>query len=217
MFSATDSFEIQELCYGTLENACLPIHNTDIAASMLIVLNGTACLTRFHRPCTGLMHYKPKFLLITNWFTDMLKHFPRQTCDTLNCYIQAILTDPEITANRDLMNRYLDVCAEYDAAMVRICGQSIGGFLEDLALSKEVNHRSNCVELIQRILLMDTRCEWEIFRSELPKIPREIALLRILIQKFYDSNNAVAMKAINAFIKITSDGNKMCKNLISVS
>lgn len=215
--SPSDSFEIQELCYGTLENACLPIHNTDITASMLIILNGTACLTRFHRPCNGMAQYKPKFTLITDWFIDMLKHFPKQTCDTLECYIKAILTDPDITLNRDLMIRFLDICAEYDAAMVRICGQSIGGFLEELALSKESTHRTNCVELIHRMLIRDTRCEWEIFRSELPKIPREIALLKILVQKFYDSNNVVAMKAINAFMKITGEGNLMCKSIISVS
>lgn len=217
LFLSIDSFEIQELCYLTLENACLPIHNTDVAASMLLILNGTVCLTRFHRPCPGLSHMKPKFALITDWFIDMLKHFPKQACDTLTCYIKAILTDPDITANRDLMNRYLDICAEYDAAMVRICGQSIDEFMAELALSKETNHRSNCVELIHRMLLMNTRCGWEIFRSELPKIPREIALLKILVQKIYDSNNMVAMKAINAFMKITSDGNDVCRNVITVS
>lgn len=210
-----DSFEIQELCYTTLENSCLPIHNTDITASLAIVLNGTACLTRFHRPCAGSSS-KPKYPLITEWFIDMLKHYPRQTSDTLNCYIKAILTDSDITANKDLLSRYLDICAQYDAAMVRICGQSICGFLEQLALSKESSHRSNCVELISRMLVMNTKCDWELFRSELPKIPREISLLKILLQKIYDSNNVVAMKAINAFLKVVNDGNLLCKEIIRV-
>lgn len=212
----SDSFEIQELCYTTLENTCLPIHNTDITASLAIVLNGTACLTRFHRPCAGT-HFKPKYPLITDWFIDMLKHYPPQTSDILNCYIQAILTDSDITGNRDLLIRYLDICAQYDAAMVRICGQSICEFLKQLAMSKESQHRCNCVELIGRMLLMDTSCDWELFRSELPKIPREILLLRILVQKFYDSNNVVAMKAMNAFIKIANDGNVISKAIISVN
>lgn len=210
-----DSFEIQELCYTTLENSCLPIHNTDITASLAIILNGTACLTRFHRPCAGLS-LKPKYALITDWFIDMLKHYPRQTGDTLNCYIQAILTDSDITANKDLLSRYLDICAQYDAAMVRICGQSICGFLQQLALSKESSHRTNCVELINRMLMMNTTCDWELFRSELPKIPREIHLLRILLQKFYDSNNVVAMKAVNAFLKVAADGNSLCKEILRV-
>lgn len=211
-----DSFEIQELCYTTLENTCLPIHNTDITASLAIVLNGTACLTRFNRPCSG-SHLKPKYPLITDWFIDMLKHYPRQTSSTLNCYIQAILTDSDITTNKDLLSRYLDICAHYDAAMVRICGQSICSFLQQLALSKESSHRTNCVELISRMLMMNTSCDWELFRSELPKIPREIDLLRILIQKVYDSNNVVAMKAINAFMKVVGDGNLLCKEIIKVS
>lgn len=146
----------------------------------------------------------------------MLKHYPSQTGDTLNCYIQAILTDSEITTNKDLMSRYLDICAQYDAAMVRICGQSICGFLQQLALSKESTHRTNCVELISRMLMMNTTCDWELFRSELPKIPREINLLRILLQKLYDSNNVVAQKAINAFLKVAADGNKLCKQIIQV-
>lgn len=182
---------------------------------MAIVLNGTACLTRFHRPCAG-SGLKPKYALITDWFIDMLKHYPSQTGDTLNCYIQAILTDSEITTNKDLMSRYLDICAQYDAAMVRICGQSICGFLQQLALSKESTHRTNCVELISRMLMMNTTCDWELFRSELPKIPREINLLRILLQKLYDSNNVVAQKAINAFLKVAADGNKLCKEIIQV-
>lgn len=198
-----------------MENSCLPIHNTDITASLAIVLNGTACLTRFHRPCAG-SSLKPKYPLITEWFIDMLKHYPRQTSDTLNCYIKAILTDSDITANKDLLSRYLDICAQYDAAMVRICGQSICGFLEQLALSKESSHRTNCVELISRMLVMNTKCDWELFRSELPKIPREISLLKILLQKIYDSNNVVAMKAINAFLKVVNDGNLLCKEIIRV-
>lgn len=214
MFS-TDSFEIQELCYTTLENTCLPIHNTDITASLAMVLNGTACLTRFNRPCAG-SSLRPKYPLITDWFIDMLKHYPRQTGDTLNCYIQAILTDSDITTNKDLLSRYLDICAQYDAAMVRICGQSICDFLQQLSLSKESSHRTNCVELISRMLMMNTRCDWELFRSELPKIPREINLLRILLQKIYDSNNVVAMKAINAFLKVATDGNLLCKEIIRV-
>lgn len=215
-FCFLDSFQIQELCYTTLENTCLPIHNTDITASLAIVLNGTACLTRFYKPCAG-SHLTSKYKLITDWFVEMLRHYPEQTSATLNCYIQAILTDSDITCNRDLLNRYFDICAQYDAEMVRICGQSICEFLKQLAQSKEPQHRGNCVELIGRMLARNTRCDWELFRSELPKIPREIHLLKILLQKIYDSNNAVAMKAMNAFLKIVKDGNVICKAVISVN
>lgn len=194
----------------------MPIHNTDITASMAIVLNGTACLTRFQRPCSGSA-LKPKYALITDWFIDMLSHYPRQTGDTLNRYIQAILTDSDITTNKDLLSRYLDICAQYDAAMVRICGQSICGFLQQLAFSKESSHRTNCVELISRMLMMNTRCGWVLFRAELPKIPREINLLRTLLQKIYDTNNVVAMKAINAFLKVAADGNILCKEILHVN
>lgn len=120
----------------------------------------------------------------------------------------------------DLLSRYLDICAQYDAAMVRICGESISNFLQQLAMSKESQHRVNCVELISRMLQLNSTCDWEIFRSELPremKIPREITLLKILLQKAYDSNNVVSLKAINAFLKVASDGNVVCKDIFWVS
>lgn len=184
---------------------------------MALVLNGTARLTRFSRPCSGGAGIKQSYPLITDWFIDMLRRYPPQTCQTLNCYIQAILTDPDLTDSRDTLIRCLDICAQYDAAMVRICGESIDEFLGTLATSKEPQHRCNCVELIGRMLLLNTKCDWTLFRSELPKIPREIKLMRILIQKFYDLNNVVAQKALGAFIKIVSDGNEVCKELIKVS
>lgn len=184
---------------------------------MAFVLNGTARLTKYTRPCTGGgTGMKQTYPLITDWFMDMLKRYPRQTCDTLNCYIQAILTDSDLTDTRDALIRCLDICAEYDAAMVRVCGESIDEFLEKLALSKESQHRCNCVELIGRMLMMNTKCDWKLFRSELPKTPREIKLIKILVQKFYDLNNVVAQKAMNSFIKIASEGSEMCKEIIKV-
>lgn len=214
--SFADSFQIQEQCYNMLDHVCLPIHGSEITPSLMMILNGSACLTRFTRPCAGTT-LKPKYALITDWFIEMLKHLPRQTCATLTCYIQAILTDTDVTGNKDLLSRYLDICAQYDAAMVRICGESTADFLEQLSSSKESQHRTNCVELISRMLVLDTKCNWEIFRSELPKIPREIKLIRILLQKTYDANNVVSMKAINAFLKIVHDGNATCKEILTVN
>lgn len=207
---------MQELCYGILENVCLPIHGSDITSSLSMVLNGTSVLTRFHRPCSGSMSSKPKYPLITDWFIEMLHHYPRQTCEVLNCYIQTILTDTDLAVNRETLSRYLDICAQYDAAMVRICGESTVDFLEQLALSKESQHRVNCVEMISRMLVMNTQCNWKIFRSELPKTPREIQLLRILIQKTYDANNVASLKGINAFLKVNNDGSELSKEILMV-
>lgn len=185
---------------------------------MALVLNGTARLTKYTKPCTGGgTGMKQTYPLITDWFIEMLKRYPRQTCKTLNCYIHAILTNSDLTENRDDLIRCLDICAQYDAAMVRVCGESIDEFLEKLALSKESQHRCNGVELIGRMLMMNTKCEWKLFRSELPKTPREIKLMKMLLQKFYDLNNIVSQKAMNAFIKIANDGSEMSKEIIKVN
>lgn len=208
---------MQELCYGILENVCLPIHGSEITASLSMVLNGTSILTRFHRPCSGSLAMKPKYSLITDWFIEMLHHYPRQTCEVLNCYIQTILSDTDLVSNRELLARYLDICAQYDSAMVRVCGESSAEYLEQLALSKESLHRVNCVEMIGRMLVLNTQCDWKIFRSELPKTPREIKLLRILSQKTYDANNVVALKGINAFLKVAHDGSTLAKEILKVT
>lgn len=211
-----DSYQIQELCYSMLEHVCLPVHATDITDSLTLVLDGTACLNKFHRPCTGAGGFKPKYSLISDWFIEMLQHYPRQTSQILTCYIKAILSDADLNTNKDLRMRYLDNCAQYDAAMVRICGESIADFVEELSYSKESQHRVNCVELIGRMLLIDSQCNWELFRDQLSKIPREIKLIRILLQKVYDQNNVVSLKGINTFLRVTAEGNKQCKELIQV-
>lgn len=146
----------------------------------------------------------------------MLKDYPRQVSKTLQCYIKTILSSDEAMGDKELQAKYLDHCAQYDAAMVRVCGQSIVEYIEQVSYSKESQHRLNCIELVGRMLAIDATCNWDLYRHELSKIPREIGLLRILLQKIYDQNNVVSLRGINAFLKITNDGNKMTKEIIQV-
>lgn len=155
--------------------------------------------------------------MISDWFLEMLKHYPRQMTTTLKNYIQAVLSDAELNANKELQAKYLDNCAQYDAAMVRVCGESMADYVEQVSYSKDSQHRLNCIELIARMLIIDAECNWELFRYELSTIPREIKLLRILLQKVYDQNNVVSLKGINAFLRATTEGNKRCKEIIQVS
>lgn len=214
MLLFTDAVEIHELCYDVLEHCCLPVHNIDISKSLELVLNGTARLHRFNRPCNG--GGVCKFKSITEWFIEMLKHYPRQVSKTLQCYIKAVLSSDELMGDKELQAKYLDHCAQYDAAMMRICGESIVDYIEQVSYSKESQLRLNCIELISRMLTIDATCNWELYRHELSKIPREIKLLRILLQKVYDQNNVVALKGINGFLRATVDGNAMCKEIIQV-
>lgn len=180
------------------------------------MLNGTGRLHRNNNiKCYG--SYNIKYKSIADWFIDMLKHYPRQVSKTLQCYIKAILSSDEVMDDKDLQAKYLDHCAQYDAAMVRVCGESIVDYVEQVSYSKDSQHRLNCIELIGRMLAIDATCNWELYRYELSKIPREIKLLRILLQKVYDQNNVVSLRGINAFLKITNDGNKMTKEIIQVS
>lgn len=201
-----------------LEHACLPLHGSDIFTSLALVLNGTACLHKFTKPCgSGTNAIKTKYNMISDWFLEMLKHYPRQMTTTLKNYIQAVLSDAELNANKELQAKYLDNCAQYDAAMVRVCGESMADYVENVSYSKESQHRLNYIELITRMLIIDAECNWELFRYELSTIPMEIKLIRILLQKVYDQNNVVSLKGINAFLRVTTEGNKRCKEIIQVS
>lgn len=182
---------------------------------MQLVLDGTARLHKYSRPCSG--GYKCKFGNISEWFIDMLRHYPRQMGKTLKNYIKAVLTDANLNADKDLQAKYLDNCAQYDSALIRICGSSVANFIERVSFSKETQHRVNCIDLLGRILVIDTKCEWEIFRDRLSPIPREIKLIRILLQKTYDQNNVVELKAINTFLKITVEGSQKCKEILAVN
>lgn len=181
---------------------------------MKLVLNGTA---RLHRFKASGANSNVKFKGITDWFIEMLKHYPRQMCKTLQCYIKAVLSDAELMGDKELQAKYLDNCAQYDAAMVRICGESIADYVEQVSHSKDSQHRVNAIELISRMLAIDATCNWELFRHELSRIPREIKLIRILLQKIYDQNNVVSLKGVNAFLKVVADGNKQSKEIIQVN
>lgn len=211
-----DACQIQDLCYAVLEHVCLPLHGSDMTVSLKLVLNGTAHLHKFNRPISNSTNIKMRFNSISDWFVDMLKHYPRQMSKTLQCYIKAVLSDDELNLDKDLQVKFFDNCAQYDSAMIRVCGESLSDYVEQVSYSKETQHRLNCIELIGRVLAINSRCDWELFRDELSTIPREIKLLRILLQKLYDQNNVVSLKAINTFLKIVADGNILSKEIIQV-
>lgn len=217
LFCSIDSCQIQELCYAVLEHVCLPLHGSDMTVSLNLVLNGTAHLHKFSKAISNSTSVKLRFNSISEWFIDMLKHYPRQMSKTLQCYIKAVLTDDELNLEKDVQVKFFDYCAQYDAALIRICGESLTDYVEQVSYSKETQHRLNCIELIGRVLVINSKCDWELFRHELSTTPREIKLLRILLQKLYDQNNVVSLKAINIFLKITTDGNIVSKEIIEVS
>lgn len=220
-----DSYQLYEQCYPVLDKMCQPIQG-DVQQSLSSIVNVTARLNKYNanlvstfRQSLSSTSSKPKYETISSWFIEMLEKFPNQTSEVLTRYIKAILTNTNLSAvgGPDQLARNLNLCAKYDSAMYVKCNKSCSTFLRDeLSRSRETIHRVNCVEIIGRILTINSVCEWQVFRDEVAKVPREIQLLQMLFEKFTDINNNVKIKSVNMFLKLTTSGNVEIKKILKV-
>lgn len=108
----------------------------------------------------------------------------------------------------------LDIACRYDSAMFSQCNMSIVEFLEQATMSDDNQHRINAVDLLGRILLVDSRNNWSLFADEVSKVPREIKVLKLLFQKTMDTHNTVKLKALGGIQKAFLSGNKLTKQIL---
>ncbi|XP_037051958.1 uncharacterized protein LOC119085627 isoform X2 [Bradysia coprophila] len=196
---------IDEKCLRVLENLIQPLQG-DVEANLMLILNGTISLNKFHRLSSG------KIDSIVNWFISLLDKYPNQTCLVLTTYIKHILTLPALSGDSADRLRNIDLCVQYDSAMYTKCNQSIIDYLKELATSTDVYDRESCVEMVGKMLLMDSLpASWS---SSSDTIPREIDLFSMLVTKLLDSSNSIKVKAVNLFIKVTQSGNAMSKKIL---
>lgn len=162
-------------------------------------------------------HTRPTFTTINDWFIAMLTQCSKDTTQVLTLFVHAILTKPSLSpGGTDALLANIDICVLYDSAMYRKCNESITPFLQDLACSAEAVQRTHSVEFVSRALLVDSVCDW-MQPATLDKIPREIAMVRILMEKMLDVNNTVKIKAMNGFLRVATSGNLVCKKIFQVS
>lgn len=145
---------------------------------------------------------------VVEFFFYMLNQFSAETSTVLTRFIQATLTNPDTSLPNDDFNLQLDIGVQYEAEMFKKCNTSMVPWLEQLANSKEIIHRSNAAEFLGKMLLVDSAVEWTLFEHEVSSIPREIQILKILFEKIIDVNNGVKQKALNSLIKAFNSGNK---------
>lgn len=192
---------------------CLPVQGK-IENSLMLILNGTGFLNKYykkmHSTTTGSLNS------VSCWFIQMLDKFPSQTSNVLTTFVKAILTDSDLSTGEQLPIN-LDICVRYESAMFSMCNVSLMDFLCELSCSRETCHRLNCVEMIGKLLLVNSDCNWKVFRDEVSGVAREIQMLKILSEKFIDINNNVKIKAINVFLRAAASGNKRTKQILKVS
>lgn len=213
-----DLLQLYVKSFIVLENLCLPIQG-EIEQNLMLILNGTGFLNKYSpKDKTRTAGESSKKILksISCWFIEMLDKFPNQTANVLTQFVEAILTDSNLS-NGDLsLQINLDICVQYDIAMFSVCNVSSMNFLCKLSCSREISHRLNCVEIIGKLLLVNSTCNWKVFRNELSGTVREIKMLKILSEKLLDINNNVKIKAINAFLRAAAVGNTNTKTILKV-
>lgn len=201
---------IDEKCLRVLENLIQPLQG-DVEANLMLILNGTISLNKFHKiSSVGTQ----KIDSIVHWFISLLDKYPSQTCLVLSSFIKHILTLKALSGDTTDRLRNIDICVQYDSAMYTKCNQSVVEYLKELASSSDLYDRESCVEMVGKMLCVDSLpCSWSTLSET---IPREIDLFGLLVTKLLDSNNSVKVRAVNLFMKVTQSGNAMSKKILQV-
>ncbi|KAJ6641333.1 Condensin-2 complex subunit D3 [Pseudolycoriella hygida] len=201
---------VVEKCLRVLESLIQPLQG-DIKANLLLILNGTISLNRRHKLDASSMGTSSEMNSIVNWFISLLDKYPKQTCAVLTAFIKHVLTIPGLSGDSYDRLRNIDICVQYDSAMYTKCNRSIVDYLKDLASSTVTYDRESCMEMVGKMLLVDSLpCSWS---TSSKTVPREIDLLSLLVAKFLDSN-VIKVKAVNLFLKVTQMGNTMSKRIL---
>lgn len=214
--------ELYEKCFLLLDNLCQPLHGERLA-TLTIVLNGTQQLNKYSSriPAQASNHRnsRPTVSSINEWFIAMLTHYSADTTPVLTLFIQSILSRPSLSpGGSEALLANIDICVMYDTAMIRKCNVSCLPFLLELKCSIDVNHRIHCVEFVSRALLVDSECDWQVLREDDANAEcREVAMIRILIEKVIDTSGTVKIKAMNGFLRVASAGNRRCKEIFRVN
>ncbi|XP_067624836.1 uncharacterized protein Cap-D3 [Eurosta solidaginis] len=161
---------------------------------------------------------------ISDWFIKCISKYPRILVKVLSFYIECMITNPIKSWKTEQTQRALEYAAKYDAALFTKCNESSVEFLCDAIYADEVMIRSRTIELMSRILQLESNVDWQMFRHEVSDIPREVYFINELIKSLQDCNNTIKLKAAQALqialtkgspntLKIMSEGVRYTKYL----
>ncbi|KAJ6637156.1 Condensin-2 complex subunit D3 [Pseudolycoriella hygida] len=199
---------IDEKCLRVFENVIQPLQG-DVKSNLMLVLNGTMSLNKFHKTSSVNSNKNDSIVI---WFISLLDKYPNETCSVLFTFIKHILTLPTLSRDTNDRLRNIEICVEYDSAMYTKCNQSLVDYLKELASSSDVFDRESCVEMVGKMLLIDSLpCAWS---TSSETIPREIDLLSLLVSRLLDVSNSIKVKAVNLFMRVNQSGNTMTKKIL---
>ncbi|XP_073826678.1 chromosome associated protein D3 isoform X2 [Musca autumnalis] len=152
---------------------------------------------------------------ISDWFIKSISKYPRLLVKVLKFYIECIITNPVRNWKTEQIQKALEYAAKYDAALFTKCNESCVEFLCDAVYADEVMIRSRAIDLMSKILQMESHVDWQMFRHEVSDIPREIYLIKELIDSLQDQNNNIKLKSVQALHTALIKGSPNARKILT--
>ncbi|XP_046801145.1 uncharacterized protein LOC111681677 [Lucilia cuprina] len=152
---------------------------------------------------------------ISDWFIKSISKYPRLLVKVLKFYIECIVTNPLRTWKNEQTQKALEYAAKYDAALFTKCNESCVEFLCEAVYADEVMIRSRAIDLMSKILQLESQVDWQMFRHEVSAIPREIHLIKELIDSLRDQNNNIKLKSVQALHMALTKGSPNTRKILT--
>lgn len=152
---------------------------------------------------------------ISDWFIKCIGKYPRLLVKVLNFYIECIVTNPVKSWKGDQIQKALEYAAKYDANLFTKCNESCVEFLCEAIYADEVMIRSRAIDLIAKILQTESKVDWQMFRHEVSNTPREVLLIKELIDSLQDQNNNIKLKAVQALNLVLTKGSPIAQQILN--
>uniref|UniRef100_A0A1B0ANX6 Condensin complex subunit 1 C-terminal domain-containing protein n=1 Tax=Glossina palpalis gambiensis TaxID=67801 RepID=A0A1B0ANX6_9MUSC len=152
---------------------------------------------------------------ISDWFIKCIGKYARLLVKVLNFYIECIVTNPVKSWKGDQVQKALEYAAKYDANLFTKCNESCVQFLCEAIYADEVMIRSRAIDLIAKILQTESKVDWQMFRHEVSNTPREVLLIKELIDSLQDQNNNIKLKAVQALNLVLTRGSPIAQQILN--
>ncbi|KAL5279783.1 NCAPD3 family protein [Megaselia abdita] len=149
---------------------------------------------------------------ISHWFKKSITKYTNVMVNVLHFYIKCVVEIPDKDWHPEHIKQALEYAAKYDVEIYKKANQSIIPYLEDEINSGNGENASRAIELLGYISHQKLQVECSLI-SATEDIPREVEILRILIDTLLDPNVTIQTKALQSLQAIGSSSNTSGKIL----
>lgn len=213
------AYDICMKAYKNLECLCFrPLPDQDIENTMYLIFCRTFELhyliprRNFVYPTTNQAKHG---IAISGFYVYLMDTSSDKMRNVLIKFIKSMLSNPEHNFKKEDYSKLLDIAVRYELAVYwKLNDNSIIDYLQQLALASDVRQRCNGTEFCGRMLLIDSTPDPT--QPLLSPIPREVDVIKILLEKVQDKQDTVVLKALNALKTAFQTGNDYTKKIFNI-